>query len=160
MLLIAALCAAFLQARAQAGPCPANDVDCDGIVNTIDNCPDVANPGQEDAEGEGVDDVCDPGSGDRSSLGRHAAEGGTCFLPLVMGDMTGGQTVESTDALWILRKNAGLPLPNGGHACSPEDVDCNGARNAVDALKILRYVVGLEVQQTEPCVNIGDEIPP
>jgi hypothetical protein len=88
------------------------------------------------------------------------AEGGTCFLPLVMGDMTGGQSVESTDALWLLRKNAGLPLPNGGTACSPEDVDCGGTRSAVDALKILRHVAGLAYTQNEPCVNIGDEIPP
>jgi hypothetical protein len=87
-------------------------------------------------------------------------EAGTCFLPLVMGDMTGGQLVFSSDALWLLRKNAGFPLPNGGHACSPEDVDCDGTVGAVDALKILRFVAGFEVTQTEPCINIGDEIPP
>jgi hypothetical protein len=75
-----------------------------------------------------------------------------------MGDVAGDEQVTSTDALWLLRRSAGLivSLP----PCSPEDVDCSGARNAIDALKILRFVAGLEVTQTEPCVNIGDEIPP
>jgi hypothetical protein len=94
-----------------------------------------------------------------SSLGSsRSAEGGACFLPLIMGDMSGNEAVSSGDALWLLRRNAGLlvPLP----PCSPEDVDCSGARSAADALKILRKVAGLPVSQTEPCVNIGDEIPP
>jgi len=88
------------------------------------------------------------------------AEAIACFVPLIMGDMNGDRGVDSTDSLWILRKNAGLPLPMGGNSCSPEDVDCSGARNAVDSLKILRAVILLEVSQSEPCVNIGDEIPP
>jgi hypothetical protein len=87
------------------------------------------------------------------------AEGGGCFLPLIMGDMTGSRLVSSGDALWVLRNNAGLLLPNAGHACFPEDVDCDGLRNAVDSLKILRFVVGLSAPQTEPCVDIGSEIP-
>jgi hypothetical protein len=77
-----------------------------------------------------------------------------------MGDMTGNEQVSSADALWVLRKNAGLLLPNAGHACSPEDVDCSDARNAIYALKILRYAAGLTSPQVEPCVDIGDEIPP
>jgi hypothetical protein len=35
------------------------------------------------------------------------------------------------------------------------DVDCDGDVDAVDALKILRFVVGLPVSQTEPCPDIG-----
>jgi cytosine/adenosine deaminase-related metal-dependent hydrolase len=43
--------------------CPAldaNDVDGDGIPNGTDNCPDKANPKQEDADGDGHGDLCDP----------------------------------------------------------------------------------------------------
>lgn len=36
------------------------------------------------------------------------------------------------------------------------DVDCNGIVNSVDALKVLRFVAGLSVNQTEPCPDISE----
>lgn len=35
------------------------------------------------------------------------------------------------------------------------DLDCNGAIAATDALSLLRYIAGLSVNQTEPCIDIG-----
>jgi hypothetical protein len=35
------------------------DVDNDGIFNSLDNCPDIANPQQVDTDGDAVGDVCD-----------------------------------------------------------------------------------------------------
>jgi hypothetical protein len=37
-----------------------NDLDDDGVLNADDNCPADDNPGQEDADGDGIGDVCDP----------------------------------------------------------------------------------------------------
>ncbi len=38
------------------------------------------------------------------------------------------------------------------------DVDCDDDVDAVDALKVLRYVVGLPVSQVEPCPDIGADV--
>ena len=42
-------------------PCPdaPTDTDADGVVDVVDNCPLVANPGQADADGDNHGDACD-----------------------------------------------------------------------------------------------------
>ncbi len=36
-----------------------NDLDGDGVLNSLDNCPFVFNPDQKDSDGDGLGDVCD-----------------------------------------------------------------------------------------------------
>jgi len=37
-----------------------SDVDGDGVIANVDNCPLVANPDQEDSDGNGIGDACEP----------------------------------------------------------------------------------------------------
>lgn len=43
-------------------PAGALDNDSDGIADSCDNCPDIANADQADSDGDGVGDVCDAGN--------------------------------------------------------------------------------------------------
>jgi hypothetical protein len=40
------------------------DTDGDGVLDGVDNCPAIANPGQEDVNDDGIGDVCQPDDGD------------------------------------------------------------------------------------------------
>jgi YVTN family beta-propeller protein len=39
---------------------PFVDTDGDGVIDDLDNCPDIANSDQADADGDGIGDVCEP----------------------------------------------------------------------------------------------------
>jgi hypothetical protein len=47
----------------EANDCAAGDSDDDGISDTCDNCPDLANPDQADCDGNGIGDVCEIADG-------------------------------------------------------------------------------------------------
>ena len=50
-------------ARTFSVPLANPDTDGDGIPDSIDNCPTVANPDQRDTDGDGIGDACDPTPG-------------------------------------------------------------------------------------------------
>lgn len=83
---------------------PVADSDCDGVNDDIDNCLDVANPDQDDSDGDGFGDACD-------------LDDGGDLLP---GDGLIGDEVDDTldaDAGEISAEAAGGPacsmVPNG-----------------------------------------------
>ena len=54
------------------------DRDGDAVLDCFDNCPDAANPDQEDADGDGIGDACTCRDGDGDGYGPGCAEGEDC----------------------------------------------------------------------------------
>jgi hypothetical protein len=89
--------------------------------------------------------------------------------PGLSGDVDCGETVNSVDALKLLRHNAGLPVQQtepcldiGSPLASgfnKGDVSCSQGVNAVDALLILRTVADLPVGLPPGCPAIGGDQP-
>jgi hypothetical protein len=85
--------------------------------------------------------------------------------PQLMGDVDCSGTVNSVDALKVLRFTVDLsvsqsePCPDIGNTSGSGfdngDVDCDNDVDPVDALRILRYNAALSVIQNEPCPDIG-----
>jgi hypothetical protein len=152
------------------------DQDGDGFENRLDNCPQVSNgpPGtataQDDVDRDGIGNVCDPAPTTPSARiafwpPTYPASTKLADVPVsgpVMGDTTCTApfgTVNSVDALQVLRRNASAE-PYGACANNAEaDVNCSGGINAVDALLILRHAAALSVTQNEPCPDIGTALP-
>jgi hypothetical protein len=73
-----------------------DDRDHDGIVNTADNCPDVANPNQTDGDGDGKGDACDACPSDPNP---GTAGCPTSIYKIKQGMVPSGTTVRVQNAL-------------------------------------------------------------
>ena len=59
------------------------DRDSDGILNQDDNCPDDANPGQEDIDDDQIGDACDPCNGLVYVLGNVNGDANEGYQPII-----------------------------------------------------------------------------
>jgi hypothetical protein len=107
--------------------------------------------------------------GGEDGLAHDAAASHEVQLP--WGDVYCDESVNAIDALRLLRHIANFPhYPECGDVLGPQpdgtveidgvqrmwaDIDCDNEIDAVDALWILRSIVGLPVHQTEGCPSIG-----
>ncbi|MBI4473545.1 MAG: PKD domain-containing protein [Acidobacteria bacterium] len=83
--------------------CSDPDIDNDGVLNASDNCPAVANPGQQDSNGNGVGDACEPAVVTVPWFGNpaqphHVYSGGSVVLQGVAVLPGSGESVDLTGA--------------------------------------------------------------
>lgn len=135
-----------------APPCPiASDGDGDGVFDASDNCPEVANAGQEDGDGDGVGDACEAatstgevgssgaepgatstGGGGTSTSAGSATGGGSNTGE---GPTTGVPTTGGADATGAATTGAGTTGETGGSAggsggAIDDGCDCRGGAGA------------------------------
>lgn len=89
------------------------DLDLDGIVDSMDNCPSHFNPTQADCDQNGVGDVCELANGQSD-----ANSNGVPDLCECLGDLTGNGVVDGADL--------GLMLNAWGSSGGEFDADING----------------------------------
>ncbi len=78
-------------------PADANDVDADGTANDTDNCPAIANGGQEDTDSDGIGDACDPSPSVAGSTSEDSD-----FVEISSGASNGCSLVSQTSGLGSL----------------------------------------------------------
>jgi hypothetical protein len=126
------------------------DEDQDCFANRHDNCPTVnqllpggpvLRPDNTDSDGDSIGDACDPAP--------DLPDGEAASLCLKLGLSVGAPPTPVLGSV--------DPLPGPGCADPKHgDIDCSGAVNAIDALKVLRYAAQLPNQLPPGCAFAGD----
>lgn len=102
---------------------PIPDADGDGLPDTADNCPAMANPDQSDLDTDGLGDVCDPYPNDSDNLGACLGANSNFLLQI--------QRLQS-DNMTLANENAVLSIENLKLRFLILDDDKDGIYNTFD----------------------------
>jgi hypothetical protein len=112
------------------------DDDGDGAPNSLDNCPDTANPGQLDADGDGTGDACDTCTDtDRDGFGNPGYPASSCALDNCPDTANPAQTDGEGDGAGDACDNC----PATRNA-SQRDEDADGTGDACEVKSPVLYV--------------------
>jgi hypothetical protein len=75
---------------------PLTDADSDGVDDSLDNCPAVANAAQTDSDGDGLGNACDPTPNPSTTGGGEEEEDDEDTTPATVIDTTGGVLIPVT----------------------------------------------------------------
>lgn len=127
-------------------PNPSLDTDGDGVLNCVDNCPLVANPDQEDCDGDGIGDACSgepdcnengiPDSCDITAGTSQDLNGNGIpdeCEPSCTGDINSDGVVNVSDLLAVI--NAWGPCPDPENC--PADINDDDVVNVSDLLAVI-----------------------
>ena len=105
------------------------DADNDGVYNGSDNCPDVYNPDQEDVDGDGMGDVCDPCNN----------------LIWIGGNTDGDDNLDIFDVVILID----VILGSNEFTCPVEagDITQDGYVNVLDVIGLVQIILGGNQQQ-------------
>ena len=106
------------------------DEDFDGILDSDDNCPEVHNAGQEDIDGDGAGDACDP-----------------CDNSVWYGgDVDGNSAVDIFDIMFLVDIILG---ESNTYICAEEagDLTQDGQLNVLDVIGLIQLILGGNQQQ-------------
>jgi CSLREA domain-containing protein len=161
------------------------DGDADSAGDACDNCPSIPNSSQLDTDADGAGDACDADDDNDAVLDGADLCPLTALSAVVDGvGCSDAQVDPDADGICSPSSPSGGPsgctgfdncplVANadgqtadidgdlGGDACDGPgsgNVDCSGpvsGVNSIDALKVLRQSAGLSVNQSEPCLDIG-----
>ncbi len=129
-----------------------NDTDGDGILNVCDNCPNLANPAQEELDGDAVGDSCDnclsaanPGQEDPDGDGRGSVCDNCPNLVNPRGDMNGDADLTPADVGSLL---VCVFLASGNCDLCFADLNCD---NQLTAAEIGIELFAVFLGQPVPC---------